>query len=140
MARKAKLGFGDQATTLVARGTRVTGDILFRGSLEVEGEIAGNVTGEAEAGAQVRVLKEGVICGEVRVPVVVISGRVRGDVYAGEQVHLTASAEVEGNVHYALLEVERGARVSGKLMPAAAGSGGDFADDAPTPGMPAAPK
>ena len=104
----------------------MTGDILFRGSLEVEGEIAGNVTGEAEASAQVRVLKEGVICGEVRVPVVVISGRVRGDVYAGEQVHLTASAEVEGDVHYALLEVERGARVSGKLMPAAAGSGGDF--------------
>lgn len=126
MARKAKLGFGDQVTTLVARGTRVTGDIQFRGSLEVEGEIAGNVTGEAAAGAQVRVLEEGVICGEVRVPVVVISGRVQGDVYSGEQVHLTATAEVEGDVHYALLEVERGARVSGRLMPAAAGSGGEL--------------
>lgn len=126
MARKAKLGFGDQATTLVARGTRVTGDILFRGSLEVEGEIAGNVIGEAEASAQIRVLKEGVICGEVRVPVVVISGRVRGDVHAGEQLHLTATAEVEGDVHYALLEVERGARVSGTLLPAAAGSGAEL--------------
>lgn len=130
MVRKAKLGFSDQATTLVARGTRVTGDILFRGSLEVEGEIAGNVTGEAEAGAQIRVLKEGVICGEVRVPVVVISGRVQGDVHSGEQVHLTATAEVEGDVHYALLEVERGARVTGKLMPATA------APDAEVPEMP----
>lgn len=130
MARKAKLGFGDQATTLVARGTRVTGDILFRGSLEVEGEIAGNVTGEAETGAQVRVLKEGVICGEVRVPVVVISGRVRGDVHSGEQLHLTATAEVEGDVHYALLEVERGARVSGTLMPVAAAPGAECPEPA----------
>ncbi len=119
MARKAKLGFSDQATTLVARDTLVTGDIQFRGSLEVEGHVTGNIVGEPAADAELRVLKDGVVCGEVRVPVIVISGRVQGDVYAGAQVHLTATAAVEGNVHYALLEVERGARVSGNLIPAA---------------------
>ena len=46
MARKAKLGFSDQATTLVARDTLVTGDIQFRGSLEVEGHVTGNIVGE----------------------------------------------------------------------------------------------
>ena len=82
----------------------------------VEGKITGNITCEEGSEAKLQLLDSGVVCGEIRVPTVVINGRVEGDVYASEHIELAAQAVVDGNVHYQLIEMVKGAQVNGNLV------------------------
>lgn len=102
--------------TVIAAGTHVKGELHFVGALIIEGEVTGNISCQEEAESMVRILDKGLVRGEVRAPVVVVSGRVVGDIRADRQVELSKSAVVEGNVYYAVLEVEKGAEVNGSLV------------------------
>ena len=108
------------STTLVAPGTEIKGDICFRGHLEIEGKVTGNIIAEAGQKAVVRVMAEGCVIGEIDVPTVVLNGKVVGNVYSSEHVELAEKALVDGNVHYNLVEIMRGAEVNGNLVHQAA--------------------
>lgn len=108
--------FAAGSTTLVASGTHVVGDVQFTGNLEVEGQITGNIIAEDGADARVRILPKGCVVGDVNVPVVVINGRIEGNIYSSHQVELAANAVVEGDLHYALIEIEKGAQVNGSFV------------------------
>ena len=58
----------------------------------------------------------GSVEGEIRAPVVVINGRVEGDVHSSERLELAAKARVDGNVHYKVVEMAAGSRLSGRLL------------------------
>ena len=49
-------------------------------------------------------------------PNVVLNGTVKGDILAHDRVELGATARVTGNVYYALIEMEMGAEINGKLI------------------------
>ncbi len=104
------------STTLVSRNTQVNGDICFSGNLEIEGIVRGNIYVEDGNDANVRVLDKGLVEGEIRVPSVVVNGSVVGDVYSTKHIELAAKAVVEGNVHYHLIEMVKGAQVNGNLV------------------------
>ncbi|WP_461481942.1 bactofilin family protein [Porticoccus sp.] len=108
--------FAAGSTTLVASGTHVMGDVHFAGNLEVEGQITGNIVAEEGVDARVRILPKGCVVGDVNVPVVVINGRIEGNIYSSHQVELAANAVVEGDLHYALIEIEKGAQVNGSFL------------------------
>ena len=108
--------FAAGATTLVAGGTSVVGDIHFAGNLEVEGHITGNIKADDGADARVRILPQGRVVGDITVPVVVINGRIEGNIYSNHQVELAAKAVVDGNLHYCLIEIEKGAQVNGNFV------------------------
>ena len=103
------------ATTLIAKGTELEGDLHFKGNLEVEGGIIGNILSEDE-NARVRVLQGGSVEGEVWVAAVVVNGHIKGDIYASKQAKLASKAVVEGNIHYNLIEIEKGAEVVGSFV------------------------
>lgn len=107
-------GFASGSTTLLSKSTEVIGDMHFTGNLEVEGIVRGNVI--ANGDARVRVMEKGLVEGEISAPNVVINGRVVGDVYSSKHVELAANAVVEGNVHYQLIEMVKGAQVNGSLV------------------------
>lgn len=109
-------------TTLIAAGTHVIGDIQFSGNLEVEGEVSGNISAEPGANARIRILAQGSVKGDVTVPVVVINGQIEGNIHSSEQVELADKAVVEGDLHYVLVEIEKGAQVNGKFVHSSAGS------------------
>ena len=46
----------------------------------------------------------------------VLKGTVRGDIHASERVVLEATARVEGNVYYGVIEMTLGAQIIGKLV------------------------
>jgi cytoskeletal protein CcmA (bactofilin family) len=66
------------------------------------------------------VMAEGCVMGEIDAPTVVLNGKVVGNVYSSEHVELAAKALVDGNVHYNLVEIMRGAEVNGNLVHQAA--------------------
>ena len=103
-------------TTLVATGTHITGDVHFVGNLEAEGQITGNIVADEGADARVRILPKGCVVGDIKVPIVVINGRIEGNIYSSHQVELAANAVVDGDLHYALIEIEKGAQVNGSFV------------------------
>lgn len=102
--------------TLIGAGTRIIGDVQFAGGFHVDGHVKGNVDAPADSGATLSVSDSGVVEGSVAVPNVILNGTVKGDILAHERVELGATARVTGNVYYALIEMEMGAEITGKLI------------------------
>lgn len=114
--KAASASFSAGSTTLVSKNTEIVGDINFSGNLMVEGKISGNIYVSSGADAHARVLEKGIVEGEVRVPSIVINGTVNGDVYSDKHIELASKAIVNGNVHYSLIEMVKGAQVNGNLV------------------------
>ncbi|KAF1687197.1 cell shape determination protein CcmA [Pseudoxanthomonas broegbernensis] len=106
--------------TLIGPDVVVRGDVEFSGGLYVEGRIQGKVQSVAGKPATLILSENGFIEGEVHAPVVVINGELTGDVHAGERVELAPRARVQGNVHYAVVEMSAGAQLTGRLVHAQA--------------------
>jgi cytoskeletal protein CcmA (bactofilin family) len=102
--------------TLIGKGVRVQGDIAFVGGMHLDGAITGNVRSEPAPGASLSVSESGSIEGSVEVPSVILQGHVRGDIRAAERVVLGATARVEGDVYYGIIEMTLGAQITGKLV------------------------
>ena len=121
--------FASGGTTLLARSVEIIGDIKFGGNLEVEGVVTGNIYAQSETDARVRIMEKGEVKGEINAPKIVINGQVTGDVYSTKHIELAANAVVNGNVHYNVIEMVKGAEVNGNLVHVA-----DKTDRADKPG------
>lgn len=101
--------------TLIAQNTELEGKVRFTGILTIEGSIVGDVLSMEETDSVVYITVDGKVKGEVRSPDVIINGHVEGDVYATGQLVLASNAVVDGNVHYNLIEMEKGASINGNM-------------------------
>jgi cytoskeletal protein CcmA (bactofilin family) len=120
--------------TLIGAGTRIIGDVQFAGGFHVDGHVKGNVDAPADSGATLSVSDSGIVEGSVAVPNVILNGTVKGDILAHERVELGATARVTGNVYYALIEMEMGAEITGKLIHEPRRGGKAEPDIKPAPG------
>jgi cytoskeletal protein CcmA (bactofilin family) len=102
--------------TLIGKAARVHGDLDFEGGLHLDGRIAGSVRSGAAPDSSLSVSESGSIEGAVRVPYVVLNGAVKGDIHARERIVLGATAKVEGDVYYGIIEMTLGAQIVGKLV------------------------
>ncbi len=104
------------ASSIIGHQTHVLGDINFEGRLHINGTVRGNVSADQDERAMLTLSENGSIHGNVKVPYVVLNGPVIGSVYAMDHIELAPKARVEGDVHYALIEMAMGAEVNGKLV------------------------
>lgn len=105
--------------TLIGKSAHVQGDLEFEGGLHLDGHIAGSVravrSGEGRE-SSLSVSESGSIEGAVQVPNVMLDGTVKGDIHARGRLVLGATARVEGNVYYGVIEMALGAQIIGKLV------------------------
>ena len=101
--------------TLIGKAAHVHGDVEFAGGLHLDGSIVGNVRSDREPGSTLSVSQGGSIEGSVDVPNVRLDGTVKGDIHAPGRVILGATARVEGNLYYGVIEMTLGAQIMGKL-------------------------
>ncbi len=106
--------------SLIADGSQVNGNIRFSDGLRLDGEITGNLLGQAEKPSIVVISESGKVRGEVQADHVIINGQVDGPVTARVMLELQPKARVTGDVTYKLLEMHQGALVAGKLCPVVA--------------------
>ena len=102
--------------TLIGKAARVHGDVEFQGGLHLDGQVLGSVRSDQSRDSTLSVSESGAIEGDVQVPNVVLNGRVKGDIHAPERVVLGATAQVQGNVYYGVIEMTLGAQIIGKLV------------------------
>lgn len=104
--------------TLIARSVKINGDVEFAGGLHLDGHVGGGVRGDThqQTPTSLSVSDTGSIEGPVEVTDLVLHGTVRGDIVARGRVVLGATARVEGNVYYGVIEMTLGAQIEGKLV------------------------
>ncbi len=100
--------------TLIAKGTRVVGDVYFSGELHVQGKVVGTIV--ADEMAELEISRGGIIEGQLQGPKMVIRGVVNGDIHCYKHIELAPTAVINGNVYYNLLEMVKGAQVNGGLV------------------------
>ncbi|EHP44427.1 hypothetical protein OR16_02892 [Cupriavidus basilensis OR16] len=103
--------------TLIGQHSVIQGDLTFSGGLRLDGRVRGNVTAAADQASMLVISEKGVVEGEVRVGHLILNGTVTGPVHATELLELQPHARVQGEVHYAALEMHQGALVEGRLVP-----------------------
>lgn len=94
---------------LIGAGTEITGNILTKGDLRIDGQISGDVNSKAKivlgSGGQVN--------GDVTCQTAEISGLVNGNLSASETLFLKTSARIKGDISASKLVVENGAIFNG---------------------------
>jgi cytoskeletal protein CcmA (bactofilin family) len=112
---KPAKGASNQIASLIGKGTKVEGNIIFSGCLRVDGEISGKVI--AESTPSTLILSEhGVINGHVDVTYLNANGSINGPVRVTEFLELQPKARVSGDVEYGTIEIQQGAVIEGRLL------------------------
>ncbi|MCG8561396.1 MAG: polymer-forming cytoskeletal protein [Hyphomicrobiales bacterium] len=115
--------------SFIGEGLRLAGDLRTEESLQVDGEIEGDVRcSSLVLGAQGRI-DGSVVAGDVDV-----LGQVQGAI-SGQRVRLRAGAHVEAEIRYQTLVIEQGAAFEGRAqrLPSAEASAQDDAPEASAP-------
>ena len=97
--------------SVISNDLRIIGQslkIISRGTLQVDGEVEGDV-----GGAEVIIGEEGRVAGTVAAERVIVRGRISGVIRA-MTVALQSSARVEGDIHHMSLVIEQGAEFDGR--------------------------
>ena len=113
MARppQARSGSMDAGKSVISNDLKIIGQglkIISRGTLQVDGEVEGDV-----GGAEIIIGEAGKVTGIVAAERVIVRGRISGVIRA-MTVALQSSARVEGDIHHMSLSIEQGAEFDGR--------------------------
>lgn len=98
-----------QIINLIAKGTKITGNIVSDGDLRIDGEIAGNL----DAKGRLVIGVSGMIEGDIRCKSCEIAGTYKGKLYVSELLSLKSSSNITGDIVTGKLSIEPGAYFAG---------------------------
>ena len=103
--------------SLIADGSQIAGNISFTDGLRVDGDVVGNIRAKDDMASILVISETAHVTGEITADHIIINGTVKGPVNAGMMLELQPKARIEGDVHYAALEMHQGALITGQLRP-----------------------
>lgn len=103
--------------SLIAQGSQIAGNMRFTEGLRIDGAVVGNVRAAEEESSLLVISETASVVGEVHADHIIINGTVKGPIHATVMLELQPKARIEGDVHYAALEMHQGALVAGQLRP-----------------------
>ncbi|MGH7948148.1 MAG: bactofilin family protein [Candidatus Binataceae bacterium] len=92
----------------IARGSKASGKLTFRGPLKIEGEADGEITGD-----EVVITQGATVSARIDASRVVIAGTFSGEITARDRVELLATARVECAVTTSTFVLNEGAHFEG---------------------------
>lgn len=101
--------------SIIGSDLEIIGSLLATKSLRIDGTIVGDIKTKAGADVCIALGKSGLVQGNISGVRVLVAGRVEGNVLATERVELHSGADVHGDIIYAQIGIEQGARLSGLL-------------------------
>ncbi len=103
--------------SLIAEGSRISGNITFTDGLRIDGEVHGDVLANEEHPSLLVISDSAKVHGSVTADHIIVNGLVKGPLYAQQMLELQPKARIEGDVQYAALEMHQGALITGQLRP-----------------------
>ena len=101
--------------SIIGSDLEIFGSLLATKSLRIDGTVVGDIKTKAGADVCIALGKTGLVQGNISGVRVLVAGRVEGNVLATERVELHSGADVHGDIIYAQIGIEQGARLSGLL-------------------------
>ena len=101
--------------SIIGSDLEIFGSLLATKSLRIDGTVVGDIKTKAGADVCIALGKTGLGQGNMSGVRVLVAGRVEGNVLATERVELHSGADVHGDIIYAQIGIEQGARLSGLL-------------------------
>jgi cytoskeletal protein CcmA (bactofilin family) len=101
----------DPHATVIGPGTRVKGELVADGPLE----LAGTLEGDARVGSHLRVRKGARVAGQLEAKSLVIEGEVRGTSIVADRVEIGASARVHSSIRARVVAIADGAFFEGEV-------------------------
>lgn len=100
--------YGDGLINIIAKGTKITGDVEIDNDFRLDGEIDGNIISKAK----VIIGEKGVLRGSLQCVNAEVIGKITGNITA-DSLSLWATAMIEGDVKTKFLTIEPGAVFNG---------------------------
>ncbi len=100
---------GNASRSVLAADLKISGDITSTGTVEVMGEIDGNITADI-----LTIGQEGRVSGTVKARAVEVKGHVDGKINS-QEFTMRSSAEVAADVTYTTVVIESGAQIEGRF-------------------------
>jgi cytoskeletal protein CcmA (bactofilin family) len=102
--------------TLIGRHAEIHGCLKLKESVRIDGKVVGNIEAPNDASISVVIGPTGEVMGDVLASRIIVAGRVSGNIHAFDRVEVMASALVQGDIRYASLAVEHGAKLLGLMI------------------------
>lgn len=99
---------GDRAVSVIGPDLTITGNLISKGQVQIEGTIEGDIHGSHVVVGENANVAGGIIAEEV-----VIRGHVMGSIRS-KRVMLQATSQVDGDIFHQALSIEQGAMFEGK--------------------------
>jgi cytoskeletal protein CcmA (bactofilin family) len=91
-------------STIIAKGTKIVGNIDMQGSLRIDGHVKGQVASTET----LTVGSSGVVDGEVKVKEAIVGGKIMGNLVASQKVELENNAAILGDVKTRTFVIKEG--------------------------------
>ena len=105
-------------TTVITRGTSVSGEMYGTGNVLVEGALTGGI----RVGGTVTVAGSGLVRGPIEAENVLVAGSVTGDITARAAVRLEMTGSITGSVTMRSFTIEDGGHFDGRSHMTAPGA------------------
>jgi cytoskeletal protein CcmA (bactofilin family) len=101
----------DQVSGFLDKGTNVTGELEFTGTLRIDGNFHGSIS----TGDILIIGEHALVHADIKVGEIEIAGQVNGRIEAKRRVDIRASGRIRGDVHAPTLSVSLGGVVDGRI-------------------------
>ena len=107
---KFRLRASDQVTGFLDKGTNVTGELEFAGTLRIDGNFHGSIS----TGDILIIGEHAVVHADIKTGEVEINGQVFGTIDAKRRIEISATGRVRGDIQTPVLSMTPGAMLDGR--------------------------
>jgi len=97
-------------SAFLGKGSRVTGKLVFEGTVRIEGQVEGEITAQDT----LTIGESAVVNAQVHGTAVVVHGKVTGDITARKRLEIRAPGKVFGNISTPSLVIHEGVVFEGQ--------------------------
>ncbi|QVL45086.1 MAG: polymer-forming cytoskeletal protein [Methylophilaceae bacterium] len=99
-----------QKPTIISEGALFEGQLVFDGTLHIDGKFKGTIKVD-----KITVGKNGVLDGTFQANTVVVFGEIKGEVLC-EDLTLNSGSNVDGVIQYASIKIQQGSSIGGEVI------------------------
>jgi cytoskeletal protein CcmA (bactofilin family) len=119
MFKMLKFGQSNQGAfnekTIIGQSAVVVGNIVSQNLVQLKGHVVGNIDVNGSPNAQLSVFSQAHVDGDISAQQAVVNGVVNGNIESTGRVELHSGADVKGNISYATMAIEHGAKLYGMM-------------------------
>jgi cytoskeletal protein CcmA (bactofilin family) len=98
---------------VIGKSAVIVGNLVSQDQVQLNGHVVGNIDVNGSPHAQLSVMPQGHVEGDINARQALVNGVVNGNIASDGRVELHSGADVKGNISYATMAIEHGAKLYG---------------------------